>query len=62
MLIRVIYSNGRHDMVKPELLDRLIDDQKVRHFRRASGWTTPGRDPVRYQLRRALPQDERRSA
>jgi len=47
MMIRVMYSDGRFDMVKPELLDSLIKEQVVSSFKRASGWAVVGRDPVR---------------
>ena len=38
MLIPVIYPNGKHDMVKSYLLDRLIAAQQIRQFRRSEGW------------------------
>lgn len=47
MLIRVVYRNGRHDMVKPHLLDKLLAQQALRSFRRASGWAVIGIDPLR---------------
>jgi hypothetical protein len=47
MMIRVMYSDGRFDMVKPELLDSLIKEQAVTSFKRASGWAVVGRDPIR---------------
>lgn len=47
MLIRVMYSDGRFDMVKPNLLDRLIDRQLVTSFKRTGGWAVVGRDTIR---------------
>lgn len=47
MLIPVIYPDGRHDLVKPFILDRLIDREEVRSFKRSSGWVALGVDPVR---------------
>ncbi|MDY0267476.1 MAG: hypothetical protein RBR25_00145 [Trichloromonas sp.] len=47
MLIRVIYSDGRHDLVKPFILDRLIDQKGIRSFKRSNGWVALGVDPVR---------------
>lgn len=47
MLIKVIYHDDRHDMVKPFLLDDLIDKRKVKMFHRAGGWAIIGVSPVR---------------
>ena len=47
MMIRVMYSDGRFDMVKPELLESLLKEQVVTSFKRASGWAVVGRDPIR---------------
>lgn len=47
MLIRVMYSDGRFDMVKPSTLDNLLEQQKVTSFKRTSGWAVVGRDAIR---------------
>ena len=47
MMIRVMYDDGQFDMVKPQLLDRLLEARRVTSFRRATGWAVVGRDPVR---------------
>lgn len=47
MMIRVVYHDGRYDMVNQMALDRMIDTGTVTHFRRSSGWVTIGRDPIR---------------
>lgn len=47
MMIQVQYTDGRHDMVKPQLLDRLLDSRRLARFRRSGGWVTIGKDPVR---------------
>ena len=47
MLIRVMYSDGRFDMVKPNILDDLLERQTVTSFKRATGWAVVGRDPIR---------------
>ena len=47
MLIRVMYSDGRFDMIKPNMLDNLLDKQSVTSFKRTSGWAVVGRDPIR---------------
>jgi len=47
MMIRVMYSDGRFDMVKPEMLDQLLVKHGVTSFKRSSGWAVVGRDPLR---------------
>jgi len=63
MMIRVMYSDGRFDMVKPDMLDNLLDRQVVTSFKRNSGWAVVGRDAIRSSSRgnyrgmeRRLPQ------
>jgi hypothetical protein len=60
MMIRVMYSDGRFDMVKSSMLDNLLDQQSVTSFKRSSGWAVVGRDPVRSSGRSAYQGDERR--
>jgi hypothetical protein len=66
MMIPVQYNDGRHDMVKPQLLDRLLNSRRVVGFKRSSGWVTVGSDPIRGQERRrsqvAYTGRDRRSA
>ncbi len=47
MMIQVIYHSGKYDMVKTETLNRLIANGEIDQFRRSSGWTKVGRDPIR---------------
>lgn len=61
MMIQVVYQDGRHDMVKPVLLDRLIEGQEIAQFRRTEGWVAVGVDPVRKRGRRMYSIPERRS-
>ncbi|MHB8056968.1 MAG: GSU3473 family protein [Desulfuromonadaceae bacterium] len=42
MLIRVKYVDERFDMVRPDILDRLLESGKVREFQRKDGWVVPG--------------------
>jgi hypothetical protein len=42
MLIRVKYVDDRFDMVRPDILDRLLETGKVREFQRSDGWVMPG--------------------
>lgn len=47
MMIRVMYSDGRFDLVKQMFLDQLINNNRLASFKRTSGWAVVGRDPVR---------------
>lgn len=47
MLIRVMYQNGKYDMVHPYLLTELIALKKIRKFFRSGAWAVIGKDPVR---------------
>lgn len=49
MLIKVMYGDGRFGMVKPYLLDTLLEEQKVTGFMRSDGWVVVGRDIIRDQ-------------
>ena len=60
MLIRVMYSDGRFDMVKPNTLDDLINQQRVASFKRSSGWAVVGRDEIRRSGRSSYIGIERR--
>ena len=42
-----MFDDGKFDMVKPLLLDNLLEDQKLTSFMRSSGWTVLGRDALR---------------
>jgi hypothetical protein len=60
MMIRVMYSDGRFDMVKPGMLDNLLDQQAVTSFKRTSGWAVVGRDKIRSSGRSSYRGTERR--
>lgn len=47
MLIRVMYQDGKFDMVKPELLNILLAEQRITSFKRSGAWAVVGRDPMR---------------
>ena len=51
MLIRVKYVDDRFDMVRPEILDRLLETGKVQEFQRSDGWVMPGMDNLRRKNR-----------
>ncbi|RME40466.1 MAG: hypothetical protein D6794_02190 [Deltaproteobacteria bacterium] len=62
MMIPVVYADGRHDMVKPRVLDQLIAEKKIVRFRRASGWVDIETDPVRRANRQMYSIPERRQS
>jgi hypothetical protein len=62
VLIKVVYHDGRHDMVKPFLLDSLLDSKKVKMFYRSDGWATVGISPLRSQKRRFIGKEKRQAA
>jgi len=49
MLIRVKYVDERFDMVRPDILDRLLEAGKVREFQRSDGWVMPGIGSLRHK-------------
>ena len=60
MMIRVMYSDGRFDLVKPAVLDRLLEQNCLASFKRSSGWAVVGRDPLRGRGGKAYHGPERR--
>ncbi len=47
MMIRVMYFDGLTEMVRPPVLQHLIEKGKILRFHRREGWTEIGTDPVR---------------
>jgi hypothetical protein len=47
MPIGVIYNNNKRGTVEDYLLDDLIKDERIKAFRRSTGWVRIGRDPIR---------------
>ncbi len=60
MLIPVIYPDGKHDMVKSYLLDRLIAAQQIRQFRRSDGWVNIDSKQIRGKSHNCYLGPERR--
>jgi hypothetical protein len=60
MLIRVKYEYDRFDMVRPGILDRLLEEGKVREFQRKDGWVLLGIDNLRRRDRQEYSGPERR--
>ena len=61
MMIRVMYNDGRYDLVKESMLDLLLATRKLTGFLRSSGWAIIGRDPVRGAAAESYKGPERRS-
>ena len=47
MLIRVMYADGRLGLIKPHLLDSMVDRKVVSGILRSNGWAIVGRDKIR---------------
>ena len=47
MLIRVMYKDGRQDMVRKSELKELIDKHQIKMFKRFSGWVSVVSDMTR---------------
>ena len=47
MLIREMYDDGKFDKVKPQMLDTLLDKNRVTRFKRDEDWAIVGRDALR---------------
>ena len=60
MMIQVKYRNGTYDMVKTETLNRLLANGEIDQFRRSSGWTRVGEDPIRSPRQVKLPTEMER--
>ncbi len=62
MMIRVMYSDGRFDMVKPDMLDQMLVKRDITSFKRTSGWAVVGRDPIRDRGQSGYRGEERRTS
>lgn len=47
MMIPVVYKTGKHDIVKSEMLNRLLLYGVVAEFKRSTGWVKVGSEPIR---------------
>lgn len=61
MMIRVRYQDGKTEMVRPPLLNLLIERRRIVQFRRDHGWAELGRDPIRQSQVANYQGTERRS-
>lgn len=53
-LIKVIYNNNTHGLIKRKLLEECIVSGSIIKFFRSSGWVTIGVDPIRQTNRASL--------
>lgn len=60
MMIRVMYHDGKTEMVRQPLLRHLISTGKIQKFRRNEGWVTLGVDHIRESKRKPYDGDDRR--
>lgn len=61
MMIRVMYPDGKTEMVRPPLLKLLIERQRIQQFRRDDGWALLGQDPIRSKQPSVYDGPERRN-
>jgi hypothetical protein len=50
--IHVIIRDGNYQHLTPKVLDVLLEKNRVKKFKRSSGWVTAGIDPIRVKDRR----------
>ena len=61
MMIRVMYPDGKTEMVRPPLLKLLIERGRIQQFRRDHGWSVLGQDPLRRNQNSDYSGPERRA-
>ena len=61
MMIRVFYTDGTFDMVKPKMLDYLLEKNQIKRFKRSTGWAVVGRDTIRSRSANGYSGVERRA-
>ena len=60
MMVRVMYHDGMTEMVRPPVLQHLIETGKIHKFRRSDGWAILGVDPIRAPMQPGFRGEERR--
>lgn len=58
--VPVVYQDGMMDMVEPQVLQGLIENDGIIKFQRNDGWVYPGIDPVRRMASPSYRGPERR--
>ncbi len=61
MMIPIVYTNGRHDMIKDFMLSKLIDSRGISKFKRSSGWVDINSSEVRNSFKSDYTGPERRN-
>ena len=61
MLIRVMFDDGTYDMVKPKMLDLLLERDKLTSFKRSDSWAVVSRDALRSSRSQGHKDLERRA-
>lgn len=56
MMIPVVYNTGTHDIVKSEMLNRLLTNGVVAEFKRSTGWVKVGSQPIRRARQEDYPE------
>jgi hypothetical protein len=56
MMIPVVYNTGTHDIVKSEMLNRLLMNGVIAEFKRATGWVKVGSEPIRKIRQESYPE------
>lgn len=59
-MIRVIYRDGKEDLVTQKFLDILLFVGEVQMFRRNDDWAVVGVDPIRAKSRHVFSGEDRR--
>jgi len=60
MLIPIVYTDGKHDMIKDFMLTRLIENEDICKFKRSSGWVFITSPEIRKAQNSAYEGHERR--
>lgn len=60
MMIRVMYPDGKTEMVRPPLLRLLLERGRISKFRREEGWAVVGEAPLRRHQNLSYVGPERR--
>ncbi len=60
MMVRVMYHDGMTEMVRPPVLQHLIETGKIHKFRRSDGWAILGVDPIRVLRQPGFQGEDRR--
>ncbi len=60
MMIRVVYKDGEEQLVRPQVLDKLIANNGILKFERSDGWAVLGESSMRAKGVAHYPERDRR--